>query len=120
MHIAHWRNTFAFMSALSLLLWTTATPALSLDKKILGSWSASPKCDDDMIVHIKRKEYSGWEFYCTILTTKPEKGGWRALMQCNGEGEQYSQNVHWCMLKNGRLRHSVAGRKTVEMRRCSG
>jgi hypothetical protein len=111
-------NTFACLSAFLVMLGMAASPAFAIDGKILGSWSASPKCEDDMTVHIKRNEYSGVEFACRILKTKRDKGGWRATLRCTGEGEEYSQSVHWRMLKNGRLRQSIDGR-TIEMRRCS-
>lgn len=112
------RTTFAFLSAFLMMLGIPTNIAFAVDDKILGSWSASPRCEDDMTVHIKRNEYSGVEFVCSILKTKRDKGGWRATLRCTGEGEEYSQNIHWRMLENGRLRQSIAGRSTVEMRRC--
>lgn len=112
-------NRFARASAFALIFSSMAGQALAIDSNIVGSWSASPKCDDDMIVHIKRNEYSGWEFHCRVLKSKRENGGWSVSLGCDGEGESYSRSIHWRLLKNGRLRHSVAGQKPVEMRRCS-
>lgn len=112
-------NILARLSILLSMLCIAVSPALAVDSKIFGSWSASPKCEDDMTVHIKRNEYSGVEFVCSFARTRPERGGWRVTLDCTGEGENYTLDVRWRMLKNGRLQQSIAGRRTIEMRRCS-
>ncbi len=109
---------FRLFAALALLL-GMAVPSFALDKKYLGSWSTSAKCEEDMIVHIKRDEYSGTEFHCRALRSKREKGGWRADFSCAAEGEEYALSVHWMLTKNGRLKQAIDGRRVVEMRRCS-
>jgi len=94
------------------------TPALAIDRKMLGSWSASSQCEDDMTVHIRRNEYAGIDQVCRFVRTKPEKGGWRLSLRCVGGGEDYSMDIHLRLLDNGRLRRSAAGLRTIEMRRC--
>jgi hypothetical protein len=107
-------SVFAFLLALALF----TNPVLAIDKKMLGSWSASPQCEDDMTVHIRRNEYTGVDQVCSFLRTTPEKGGWRVTLRCIGGGEDYSMDIHLRLLDNGRLRQSAAGLRTIEMRRC--
>ena len=112
-------KTIIRILALLAILIAAATPGMALDNNYVGSWSASPKCEDDMTIRITHKEYSGIEFGCRLLKSTRENGGWRAKFSCAGEGEEYSLSIHWKILKNGRLRQSIAGRRTVEMGRCS-
>lgn len=112
------RKAFLMLAVLSAIFWTAAFPAQAVDKSIIGSWSASPKCEADMTVHIRRKEFEGVDQVCSFRRVKREKSGWRVTLRCVGGGEDYSMDVHWRLLKNGRLRQSADGLRTIEMRRC--
>ena len=101
------------------IFFVTATPGSAIDNSYVGVWSASPQCEDNMSIKITRKVYTGTEFYCRLLKSTREDGGWRAKFSCASEVEDYSLSIHWTILKNGRLRQSVDGLRTVELGRCS-
>lgn len=103
--------------ALAVVL-AMAMPSSAFDRNYVGAWSATARCDDDMTDRITRDGWSGTEFSCKTLRSKREKGGWRVNFTCAAEGENYAISVHWRLLKNGRLRQSIAGRKTVDFFRC--
>jgi hypothetical protein len=62
---------------------------------------------------------SGREFAFKTTRSSHDKNGWRLRLSCSGEGDKYTLDVRWRVLKNGRLRETIKG-KTVEYERCSG
>ena len=105
---------------LLLVSFVMISPASAIDKSYLGDWSVSPTCMDDEILTITPKGTSGIEHLCTTTKSSKGKKGWTLTMKCVGEGEHYTMNTTFLLLKNGRLRQTTKGRKVIEHQRCSG
>jgi hypothetical protein len=106
---------------LTLLIFTWAlmsSTSNAIDNTYVGTWSRNAACEIDEAFQITQQGMSGHEFICTTTRSLREKGGWNLRLSCSAEGESYTLNVRWRLLKSGNLRQTIKG-KTVEFLRCS-
>jgi hypothetical protein len=96
-----------------------ATAAKAIDGAYVGIWTRSGgKCEFDEAFRITREGIAGHEYVCTTTRSSRDKNGWSVRLSCSGEGNQYTLDLRWRLLKNGRLRETING-KTGEYVRCA-
>lgn len=111
----------AALVRLSFLLaaWASmASTSGAIDADYIGEWS--PKggvCEFDELFSITRDGMTGQEFACTTKRSGRSMHGWILQLECSAEGGNYTLNISWRLLKNGRLRQTIKA-KTLEFRRC--
>lgn len=96
-----------------------ASAAPAMDKAYLGTWSQDGSdCNTGKSIHIATTGFGGRDFACAPHRVTREKGGWRGRYACNDGRKRYKLDVRWRLLKDGRLRETIAG-KVRDYARCA-
>lgn len=102
------------------IVWAASvSTSVALDEGYLGTWSRNGGvCGTDSWMHIGENGLAGHEFACSTKRSKWDGKSWRVTFACSAEGSDYTLQVRWRLLKDGRLRETIDG--TVrDYKRCS-